>query len=778
MRAAALTDDVVTFMTVQLQKLPEATQTMLKLAACVGNQFDLATLAIVSEQTQADTATMLWKALQEGLILPTSETYKFFQAPELVEAQNDCMMTASYKFLHDRVQQAAYSLIPEEQKQTIHLQIGRLLRHKIPQEKWEEQIFEIVNPLNLAIDLITTVDEQIDLARLNLLAGRKAKEATAYEAALKYFTLGRSLLSPECWTAQYELMLGLHIKATEAAYLSKDFDQMEQLAEIVLQQAQTLLDGLQIYDIKIQAYQDQGNLLAGVATALNLLVSLKVHLPHQPTHWHVWRKKKQMQWVLARKPVHRLLDLPTMQDPNSLAAMQILATVMPLVVFANPARGQLVVLQLLSLSLKAGNTAISAEGYTAYAGFLCDKAGGIDLAYQFGQLALTFLSRCDHRQSTKATLLFQFNILIRHWKEHWRATLSPMLETYQTGLDAGNFGLAANSVRIYCVRSYFVGKELSELSHEMAIHLEIMTQLKQVRALTWHRIYWQAIANLRGETDNPGQLIGEYFNEAEMPLSTLTDDRMATFTLCCNKLILNYLLADYQTAQAQAELAKRYLSRSFMSVDLILFDFYDCLTQLQLSLALPKSQRQQISQIDTFQAQLQQWAVPGPMNFQHKLDLLAAEQAHVKDCPLQALELYDRAIAGAKANDYIQEEALANELAAKFYLDWGKEKVAAGYTQGAYYCYARWGAKAKTDDLETRYPHLLHPILQAAAQPINVFEPLASIAAPHLSLHTSTNSSRSSSTSINTALDFAAILKAFQSLAGTIQLDELIHQLT
>jgi predicted ATPase len=269
------------------------------------------------------------------------------------------------------------------------LQIGRLLRHKIPQEKCEEQIFEIVNPLNLAIDLITTVDEQIDLARLNLLAGRKAKDSTAYEAALKYFTLGRSLLSPECWTAQYELMLGLHINATEAAYLSKDFDQMEQLAEIVLQQAQTLLDGLQIYEIKIQAYQDQGNLAAGVATALNLLASLNVHLAHQPTPGYVWRKKKQMQWALARKPAHCLLNLPTMRDPNSLAAMQILAAVMPLVVFANPALGQLVVLQLLSLSLKAGNTAISAEGYTAYAVFLCDKASGIDLAYQFGQLALT-----------------------------------------------------------------------------------------------------------------------------------------------------------------------------------------------------------------------------------------------------------------------------------------------------------------------------------------------------------------------------------------------------
>ena len=777
----ALTDDVVEFMAMQLQKLPETTQAVLKLAACIGAQFDLETLAIVSQQSPAAVATHLWRALQQGLVLPQSEIYKFYlENPEVSEAINHEPL--NYKFLHDRVQQAAYSLISEEQKQTIHLQIGRLLRHKIPEEKWKKQIFEIVNPLNFAIDLITTADEQIDLARLNLLAGRKAKDATAYEAALKYFTLGRSLLSPDCWTTQYELMLGLHINATEAAYLSKDFDQMEQLAEIVLQQAQTLLDGLKIYEIKIQAYQDQGNLSAGVATALSFLASLKVHLPLQPTHWNVWHKKKQMQWALIRKPVHRLLDLPTMQDPNSLAAMQILAAVLNLVVFSNPGLGQLVVLQLLSLSLKGGNTAISAEGYTAYAGLLCNKADGIDLAYQFGQLALTLLSRCDHRQSTKATVLFQFNILIRHWKEHWRATLSPLLEAYQTGLDAGNFGLAAHSVRIYCVRSYFVGKELSELSNEMAIYLEVMTQLKQVRALTWHRIYWQSIANLRGETNNPGQLIGEYFNETEMSLSPLIDDRMAAFTLCCNKLILNYLLADYQTAQEQAEIAKRYLSRSFMSIDLILFDFYDCLTQLQLSLALPKSQRQQISQVDTFQAQLQQWAVTGPMNFQHKLDLLAAEQAHVKDCPLQAIELYDRAIAGAKANEYIQEEALANELAAKFYLNWGKEKVAAGYMQEAYYCYARWGAKAKTDDLETRYPQLLQPILQKVSSTLSVFETLTTLINPasfsQRGTSQTSSDNRSLSHSLNEVLDLAALLQVSQAISSTIDLDELLQTLT
>jgi signal transduction histidine kinase len=166
------------------------------------------------------------------------------------------------------------------------------------------------------------------------------------------------------------------------------------------------------------------------------------------------------------------------------------------------------------------------------------------------------------------------------------------------------------------------------------------------------------------------------------------------------------------------------------------------------------------------------------MNYRHKWDLVEAERQRVLGHRAEALGLYDLAIAGAKENNYIQEEALAKELAAKFYLDWRKDSIAAGYMQEAYYCYARWGAKAKTDDLEACYPALLCPILQQSTQPLNILETLATITAPHLSIHTSTDRSCSSSSSINAALDFAAIFKASQSFASTIKIDELLHQLT
>jgi len=225
--ALALTDDVVEFMTGQLQKLPDTTQQVLKLAACIGNQFDLATLAIVSQQSSANAAAALWKALQEGLILPTNQIYKFFQdaqrgEPQTLEVQSD--FNPSYCFFHDRVQQAAYNLIPENQKPEIHLMIGKLLLKNVAEI--ESNLFEIVNHWNIAIDLISQPAEREKLAELNCLAGHKATAAVAHEPALLYFKTGLSLLASHCWETQYNLSLKLHEGAAKAAFICGDYLQM------------------------------------------------------------------------------------------------------------------------------------------------------------------------------------------------------------------------------------------------------------------------------------------------------------------------------------------------------------------------------------------------------------------------------------------------------------------------------------------------------------------------------------------------------------------------
>ncbi len=215
---AALTDDVVEFMAQQLQKLPVETQEVLKLAACIGNQFDLTTLAIVSEISETGTATALWKTLQEGFVLPQSEIYKFYVGEE-DNIDRGTSQTVVYRFLHDRVQQAAYSLIPESDRAIAHYQIGQLLLQQISAEAREERIFELVNQLNYGTTLVVEKTERDDLAQLNLIACRKARSATAYQAAREYATVGLQLLGTDAWERHYEMTLSLHDLAAEVAFL-------------------------------------------------------------------------------------------------------------------------------------------------------------------------------------------------------------------------------------------------------------------------------------------------------------------------------------------------------------------------------------------------------------------------------------------------------------------------------------------------------------------------------------------------------------------------------
>ncbi|MEO1378608.1 MAG: serine/threonine protein kinase, partial [Cyanobacteria bacterium J06635_10] len=262
--ATSLTDNVVEFMALQLQKLPESTQNILKLAACIGNQFELKTLAIVCQKSENETAENLWKALESGFILPTSEVYKFYLKSE--KRQNKLLreQVVSYKFLHDRIQQAAYFLIPQEQRQVTHYHIGQLLLEKIPPESREDRIFELVNQLNYGIALINKQCKRNELAQLNLIACCKAKSATAYQAGREYGNIGLSLLGENNWEREYEISLAFHNELAELASLCGDFEAMEKFVETVILKANTLVEQVNVYRIRIQAKFSQNQLAQAV----------------------------------------------------------------------------------------------------------------------------------------------------------------------------------------------------------------------------------------------------------------------------------------------------------------------------------------------------------------------------------------------------------------------------------------------------------------------------------------------------------------------------------
>src|SRR4028119_675083 len=305
--------DVVEFMAAQLQKLPAPTQDVLKLAACIGAQFDLDTLAIVSEELPEKTASKLWRALQEELILPITEGYKCF-IPTDDRSHTESITNPNYRFLHDRVQQAAYSLIPDNQKQATHLKIGQLLQKIYSENEKEEKLFDIVGHLNLGQELISQPSEREALAQINLEAGRKARNSTAYAAANIYLQTGINLLTANCWQSQYELTLNLYVAAAEAAYLNADIEGMEQMAEQVLQEAHTILDKVKIYEIQISAQAAQGKMLAAIAVGRNALLQLGVELPTEPDEALIGKALQTVASQLLGRKIEELIDLPVMTN--------------------------------------------------------------------------------------------------------------------------------------------------------------------------------------------------------------------------------------------------------------------------------------------------------------------------------------------------------------------------------------------------------------------------------------------------------------------------------
>ncbi|BDA70107.1 Serine/Threonine protein kinase and Signal Transduction Histidine Kinase (STHK) with GAF sensor [Calothrix sp. PCC 7716] len=776
-RDAALTSDVVELMAQQLQKLPQATQEILKLAACIGNQFDLNTLAIISQQSPTEVATTLWKALQEGLILPQSDLYKFY-LEETQATQHSPQETLNYRFLHDRVQQAAYSLIPEEHKALIHYRIGRLLVTYFSSDTYEERIFEIVGHLNLGSQITVEPQEKLELAHLNLLAGRKAIDSTAYAAALAYLNQGIELLPEDAWKNHYALTLGLHHQRLDAAYLNTEFENLEAWGGLVLQQATSILDCIKVYKTRIMALRSQGEFLQVVETGLQVLKQLGIEFPPHPTlaDIGVAYERSRQAWQ-GREPLS-LLELPNMEDPQILAAMQILTKLAPSAYIAVPSLLPLLTFKQVELSIEYGNSPSSIFSYADYGFIVCGIMGDISTGYEFGQLSLALLEKLQVT-SFKSRAYFIVSSFIRHWREPLHDVIPSLLEGYRSGLESGDWECVALNLWIYSQYQYYAGQELQGLVEEMLAYRQVIGQVKQQATLLYHETYLQAVLNLLGQAKVPYHLQGEIFDAEQLiPSLERQNDLTGLFYTHLNQLYLYYLFEQNEQALQLAALLEKYRDGVCGFFSIPIWKYYDALIQIRCyPNAEPEQQALILERITAHQENLKGWATYAPFNHDHRWQLVAAETYRILEQKVEAIAHYDLAIASAHANRFIQDEALANELAAKFYLDWGKEKVAAGYMQEAYYCYSRWGAFAKVADLETRYSQLLRPILQQTATSADMLTTLMTIAVPAISTHNGTHSS-SSSTSINQALDFTAILKASQALGSTIQLDELLNKLT
>lgn len=741
-----ITDNVVELLAGKIVFLPSETLECLKVAACIGNQFDTETLkaghendSINSSEALDPVFEVLRAALAEGYITPTEH---------------------KFRFVHDRIQQAVYSLIPDEEKSAFHHRIGTLLLKRASEEQLENQLFEIVNQLNQGIDLISSEDEREALADLNLRAGIKAKDSSAFQPSLNYFETGIELLKKNHWKSQYELSLGLNTEAAESAYNMGEFESMNQKLDVVLANRKELMDVVRPYAIRINALKAQNKLQEAIDTGLEVLKQLGEKFPKKGPLPLVMVDLIRTKIKLMGKDHDHILGMPEMTNPYKAAALRILNDIASPVYWARPAILPFIIFRMVRISLKYGVTEISAFGFATYGLLMCGVLGDMRGGYRFGQIGLALLDRFEAKRWL-SQIYTPIYALINHWSENVHKSLEPFLYSYKVGFETGAIEYACINVNIYCNHIFLGGKPLEKSEREMRLFSEQMLKYKQETNYNYNEVYRQAALNLLGRSDNPTLLSGEAYDEAKMvPIHESENDRAAIFLVHINNLMLNYLFHDYNKALDHAQLTRPLLDAVLAKYDVAIFWFYEALVSIAIARVTNRGRKKSglVRRANKNIAQFRKWAKFSSVNHQHKLDLLIAEMASLKGNHDRARKHFDLAIRGAESGEFLNEEALSLERAAFYYLSTDQDLVAENYLRKAYQTYKEWGAITKMQNLKERFPKFL----------IGFEKDSSSTISDIVSNSTDTLTKSSS-------LDLESLMKASQAISGEVVLERLLE---
>jgi predicted ATPase/class 3 adenylate cyclase len=732
-----ITDNVVELMTGKILRLPPATQEVLKAGACIGSSFPYDMLSIVVQKDEEELRQTLFSALKEGLIVPQGET--------------------KVRFSHDRIQQAVYSLIPADRKSEVHLNIGRLLLRDIPADKREERLFDMVNQLNSGLGLITDGKEKEQLAQLNLQAGRRAKQNSAFQPSFEYLSTGIGLLGPDRWTAQYDLCLPLHSEACEAAYLNGEFGHMENLFQEIITHAQTILEKVKPCEIRILAFKAQNKLIEAIRTGLEVLEQLGEKFPKNPNMLHVAGGLMGTLWSLRNKDSDHLMNLPVMVDQEKIAAMRIIADITSSVYWGMPNLLPLIVFRMVGLSLRYGNTAVSCFAYGSFGVINCGVLGFMKKGNEYGELSLKLLDKLNAKE-WKAQIYVSPYALTFHWRNHVRTTLRPLQESFQIGMETGLIEFACVNTNIYCIHSLLCGRPLGRVEEETHAYSRSYHQFRQETNFNYNEVYRQAMLNFMGRAADPVVLVGDAYDETVMLRQNAErNDKTGTFFIHFLKSMLALHFRQAEMALQQAREAERLLDAVLAKFEIPNLHYYHALAALALADDRNPDRGKLIAKARKCQGILRKWAKDAPMNFAHKADLIEAELLRVKGRHNEARTWYDRAIAGASTHEFLHEEALGYELTGRFYLDQDLRDLAEYYLKAAYNAYREWGASAKLRHLEQNFPKYVSGVMRSEQ-----------------SLTGSTSVDVSSSMVHSSVLDISTVIKASTTISGEVVLPRLL----
>jgi predicted ATPase/signal transduction histidine kinase/tRNA A-37 threonylcarbamoyl transferase component Bud32 len=724
------TDNVVDFMARRMSGLSAATQDILGSAACIGNKVQSSLLALVRGKPEQELQGDLSEAIQEGLILPSQ---------------------GMYAFAHDRIQHAAYSLLPEDRRREVHLRIGRLLlAHSSPEER-EERMFDIVTQLNLGTALVTAREERTQVAELNLHVARKAKAAVAYRAASGYLSAGAALLGGDAWERQYPLMYALLLERAECEFLDGNFHEAERLFPGLLQHARSLVDKAAVYRVKIDTLTTKGEDGEAILDALECLRMFGISMSAHPSSAEVEEAYQEVWRNLGTRRIEELIDLPLMTDPGMQAAMEILARLYAPAYHSDNNLFYLHLCHGVNLSLRHGNSAASTHAYGWFGIILACVFHRSEDGYRFARLAFNLMLR--HRfLAYKAKAYFQLRII-----SYWTQPLDKMLEysraAFEAAVETGDVPVACFSCNHTLMGMLIRGVRLSEIHRDAARCQDF------VRKAGFRDVHDMIVGierfvqTMRGRTRQLSTYDDDRFSEASFE-STLAKGRMPTllFYYYTVKLMARVLSCDYEAALAAGEKSRDLLWAGLFSAQGQCFYFYYALALAAVFDTRPPEQQKEALEILTaHQEQLRGPAESYPPTFYHPYALVSAELARIRGQNDDAMRLYAQALRSARENGFVQNEGLAYEFAARFYRARGFDHVADAYLREARSCYATWGADGKVEQLEHLHPSCL--LEQKPAAPTATFALQAE------------------------QLDLLSVVKASQTISGEIVLDKLLRTL-
>lgn len=756
-----ITDNVVDLMIRKIKKLTHQSQEVIKLASCIGNQFNLETIAIIGEKSLSAVASDLWEPIQEGLIYPLNYAYKI---PVLLqeEEQSFTLEKISYQFLHDRVQQAAYALIPENERKITHLKTGQLILNNTKENEISDKIFDFINHLNEGAELLVSSDFLHRLAQLNMIAGRKAKASSAFESALKYFCKGIEVYPGDLWQDYYELAFTLYRERSECEYLVGNFEIAEELFDFILSQARSRFEKADIQTIRLALYDNAGKYLENLQVGSEALIEFGINIPKDPEIIStVFEQELQLyQASIENLKIADLYNAPEMANSAMIAAMNILLNMAGPAYFTNYYLLSLIIIKMVNISIRYGNSEVSACGYAYWGTIASTRLGHLKLSYEFGKLALR-LNDKYHNPALACKVLNLVGALIMPWHEHLEGCNHLLREGYLAGAEVGDIYTCYNLANLGCQR-IIAADDFNSIFEDLERYFDFSKKLRSDVFTAMSRLWLGFIYNLQALTQDDFSLSYAEVDESQV-IEILQKNKffpgVAAYHIV--KTQLYFLYGDYLNAHLTAIANKDHLIFLPGLVVQVEHYFYHSLALTALYHSASKEEQHSYREIlVNNQKQMKIWADSCAANFLHKYLLVEAEIARISGKVSDAIDLYDNAIASAQQYDYIQNAALANELAAKFWLERDNQKIAKVYMREAHYGYQQWGAKRKLKDLENKYSLLLSEVIQ-----------------PQTRYQTTQVSSVTTTSSSIDVLDLTTVIKSSQALAAEIVLEKLVNKL-